>query len=63
MMSTFLLDQEKRAWIRGQASEPRIPEAFVKIPTRMREDAGMCSVVLPKSRAVEVMVVKPIKIR
>ena len=59
MMSTFLLGQERRAWIRGQTNELRIREVFVRIPTRMSEDVGMCSVVLPKRRVVEIMVVKP----
>ena len=39
--------------------EPRIPEAFVGIQMRMSEDANICSVILSKTRAVEVMVVKP----
>ena len=40
-------------------NELRIREVFVRIPARMSEDVGMCSVVLLKRRVVEIMVVKP----
>lgn len=37
--------------------EPRIPALVVRAPTKMRAEADMLSDVLPKSMAVEVMVV------
>ena len=46
--------------MKGQASDPRIPEVGVRTPTRMRAEGDMCNVVLPKRIAVEVMVVKPV---
>ena len=56
---TRRFDHAKRRWSAGNTSEPRIPEAGVIAPISTSDEASMCSVVLPKSIAVEVMVVKP----
>lgn len=36
-----------------------MPETGVRMPIRIREDAGMCRVVLAKRMAVDVIVVNP----
>ncbi len=36
-----------------------MPETGVRMPMRMREEAGMCRVVFAKRMAVEVIVVNP----
>lgn len=57
--STRRFDQPARRWTIGQTSEPRMPAEGVSAPMRTSDDAGMCSVVFPKRRAVEVIVVNP----
>ena len=61
MRSTSIrrFDHAKRRCSAGNTNEPRIPEAGVIAPISTSDETFMCSVVLPKSIAVEVMVVKP----
>jgi hypothetical protein len=46
----------------GQTNEPMTPDRGVSTPTTISADGDMCNVVLPKRMAVEVIVVKPMKL-